>query len=76
MVHWKWLIHYKRTKRAYISFKSRKYAHELKRDVFNSMKHYRWSIYNIADKMRIRMNNQMFKNNHFAFAKIRNEGAN
>jgi hypothetical protein len=27
MVHWKWLIHYKRTKRAYLAHKTKKYNH-------------------------------------------------
>ena len=76
MMHWKWLIHYKRTKRTYLSYKANKYNHELKRDVFNSLKFYRFSLYNIADKMKMISNNQMFKNYHFTFAKIRNEAAN
>jgi len=76
MVHWKWLIHYKRTKRAYLSYKQEKYNHELKKDVFNSLKFYRFSIYNLADKMKALTNNQIFKNCHYSFMKILNEGAN
>ena len=55
---------------------TRKINHELKKDVFNSLKFYRFSIYNLADKMKALTNNQIFKNCHYSFMKILNEGAN
>ncbi len=37
----KWLMFYKKTKRAYLKYKKEKFERELKRDVFNSLKIYR-----------------------------------
>jgi hypothetical protein len=76
MTHWKWLVYYKKTKRAYLQHKQERYDCELKRDVFNSLKFYRQAVYTLVDKIKAVNDNQLFKEYHFAFAKVRNEGAN
>jgi hypothetical protein len=76
MVRWKWDLFFIRTERAYVQHKKDKYEHELKRDVFNSFKFYRFTIYNIVNKIKAINNNQLFKIYHNAFDKIRNEAAN
>ena len=61
MVRWKWLIFYKHTKRGYLKFKKDKYEFQLKKDVFNSLKFYRFTIYNIVNKIRAINTNQLLK---------------
>lgn len=76
MLRWKWDLFFIRTERAYVKHKKDKYEHELKRDVFNSFKFYRFTIYNIVNKIKAINNNQLFKIYHCGFDKIRNEAAN
>lgn len=47
----------------------------MKKDVFNSLKHYRFTIYNLVNKIKAVNSNQLFKIYHNAFDKIRNLGA-
>ena len=76
MVHWKWLMHYKHTKRSYLKHCKAKYELELQKDVFNSLKFYRFTIYNVVSKIQSISNNQVFKLYQSCFDKVRNFAAN
>lgn len=72
IVRWKWVMFYKHTKRSYLKFKKEKYEFELKKDVFGSLKYYRFTIYNIVNKIKAVNTNQLLKIYQFSFDKIRN----
>ena len=76
MVHWKWLIYYKHTKRAYLKFKKDKYEYELKRDVFLSLKIQRQIHYSLVNVINKISKNLYFKTYQYTFQKIRNDAAN
>ena len=75
MNHWKWLIFYKHTKRAYLKYKREKQDFELKKEIFNCFKFRRHTFYNLVSKMRAISSNQLFKVYLHTFDKIRNIGA-
>lgn len=75
MAEWKWDLFFIRTERSYIKYKDEKYALELKRDVFNSLKYYRYTVYNLVNKIKALNNNHISKLYQHSFNKIRNLGA-
>lgn len=76
MIRWKWLLYYKHTKRAYLKFKKENSDTKSKAEVFNALKFYRYSVYNLTNKAKAVNNIQVTKLYSFAFNKIRNVGAN
>lgn len=75
MAEWKWDLFFIRTERSFIKYKDEKYALELKRDVFNSLKYYRYTVYNLVNKIKALNNNHISKLYQHSFNKIRNLGA-
>lgn len=76
MNRWKWLIYYKRTKRAYLKYTKQKYEFQLKKDVFTSLKMRRQDFYDLANQINVTNNNRAFKIYNYSFDKIRNWAAN
>ncbi len=75
MMEWKWITYFQRTGKAYVKFKTDRYEKELKQDVFNSLKFYRFSVINLVNKIKAVNSNQLYKIYHYCFDKITNEAS-
>ena len=71
----KWLMFYKRTKRAYLKHKKEKFERELQRDVFNSLKIYREEHYYFMGKVDLFVETVSRQYLRFSLDKIINVGA-